>query len=361
MKHKGVTCLSRPAKVLFVGALLLMLLSASCHASVGATAGQVVGQAAPDDLPGDTGDKRVLEQEKFSRYTLLFLLFWLIAAALVVRLILEVRGRRAAQKRSEKAEAELHKLQSHLQQLDKMETLGALAGGMAHDFNNILTSIIGFAELSRMGTSVSGGDERHLQMIMDAATRGRELIKQMLDFSLRREQQKKPLRLSEIVREIVRFLRASIPANINISLTVKSESAPVFGDPIQLQQLIMNLCSNAAHSMNGRGGRLDLQLGDFIISEPGTACNGMSAGLYMKLVVRDTGVGIPRDVIDKIFDPFFTTKRPEEGTGLGLSVVKCVLRQHAGHITVESDVKEGTTFTVYLPTIKEQPGLITHQ
>ena len=250
---------------------------------------------------------------------------------------------------------ERQKLEAHLQQAEKMEALGTLTGGIAHDFNNILAAIIGFTELTKEKLPKGSREERHLQMVMDAGLRGRELIRQMLTFSRQTPQEKKPLLLSTIVNETARFLRASIPATISIRVNVESESGLVLADPVQIQQVLTNLCTNAAHAMREKGGTLDIALSDFSVSPSNGDPHGIAPGLYMRLTVRDTGVGIPREIVDKIFDPFFTTKKVGEGTGLGLSVVMGIVKQSQGYITVESEPGKGSTFTVYFPKVAEKP------
>ena len=180
-------------------------------------------------------------------------------------------------------------------------------------------------------------------------------MRQMLTFSRKTEQEKKPLRLSSIVKETVRLIRATTPTTISISVTSQSESGLILGDPTQIQQVLMNLCTNAAYAMQEKGGTLDVELSDFSVPPSDGDAHGMKPGLYMKLAVRDTGVGIAPDVMERIFDPFFTTKKLGEGTGLGLSVVHGIVKQSDGYITVESEPGKGSTFTVYFPKISGEP------
>jgi len=250
---------------------------------------------------------------------------------------------------------EREQLQAQLRQVQKLEALGTLSGGIAHDFNNILAAIIGFTEIIAGHSRKGSREERHLKRVMEAALRGRELVRQMLTFSRKTEQEKKPLRLSDIVKETARLLRATTPTTISIRVNVKSESGVILGDPVQIQQVLMNLCTNAAYAMREKGGNLDIQLADFAVSPSGANAAGMTPGLYMKVVVRDTGTGISPGIIDKIFDPFFTTKKLGEGTGLGLSVVHGIVRQSNGHITAESEPGLGSTFSVYFPKVTEVP------
>ncbi len=244
---------------------------------------------------------------------------------------------------------EQRRMEEHLRQAQKMEALGTLSGGIAHDFNNMLSAIVGFTELLSGHAAIGSRDERHLRRIMEASLRGRELVRQMLLFSRKSDEEKKPIRLSSIVRESVKLLRASIPSSITMKVDVAGESGFILADPVQVQQVFMNLCTNAAHAMREKGGTLNITLDDFSVAS--STGNGLdiAPGSYLRLVVRDTGVGIPKDIIDKVFDPFFTTKKPGEGTGLGLSVVHGIVTQSKGYITVESEVDAGSTFTVYFP------------
>lgn len=246
--------------------------------------------------------------------------------------------------------SERKQVEQQLRQVHKMEAVGALTAGIAHDFNNILASVIGFAELAKNRIEEGSREERYVQRVLDAALRGRELIRRMLTFSRQTEQEKRPLELSSAVKETVRFLRASIPSTINVRMTIESESGLVLGDPVQIQQVIMNLCTNGAHAMKERGGNLDIELSDYSGWPPNISTK-LKPGSYMRLVVRDTGDGIPADIIDKIFDPFFTTKSQGEGTGLGLSVVHGIIKGHDGDITVESEPGKGSVFTLFLPKI----------
>ena len=245
-------------------------------------------------------------------------------------------------------------VESQLRQAQKMEALGTLSGGIAHDFNNMLAVIIGFTELLVGHAPKGSRDERHLKRIVEASIRGRELVKQLLAFSRQTEREKEPLLLSSIVKETVRFLRASTPSTVNIKVNTKQESGAVLGDPTQIQQVLMNLCTNAAHAMREKGGVLDIEVRDFSVSPSDENPHGIKPGLYMKLAVRDTGVGIPPDIIDRIFDPFFTTKQLGEGTGLGLSVVHGIVKHSGGYITVESEPHNGSAFTVYFPRVAEK-------
>ena len=245
--------------------------------------------------------------------------------------------------------------EAQLRQAQKMEALGVLSGGIAHDFNNILAAIVGFGELLRDHAPKESHTLRHAQRVVDAALRGRELVRQLLIYSRQTEQEKKPMLLSSIVKETVKLVRSTTPTTISIRTTVTSESGLVLADPTQIHQVVMNLCTNAAHAMRERGGVLDIALSDSSVGPSDGNPGGIKPGLYMKLTVSDTGIGISPDIMDRIFDPFFTTKGLGEGTGLGLSVVHGIVKQSGGYITIESESGKGSTFDVYFPKIEEQP------
>ncbi len=248
---------------------------------------------------------------------------------------------------------ERQQTEAALRRAQKMEALGTLTGGIAHDFNNILAAMIGFAELTKERLPKGSREERYVQRVLDAGVRGRDLVRQMLTFARQTEQEKKPLQLSSLIKETVKLLRASIPTTIDIRTHIKSEYGVTLGDPVQFQQVLMNLATNAAYAMREKGGVLDIELSEEDVP-PGNT-RGISPGSYLKLVVRDTGTGIPPEMVDRIFDPFFTTKEHGEGTGLGLSVVLGIMKQHQGHIEVESEMGKGSTFTAYFPRLEEEP------
>ena len=258
--------------------------------------------------------------------------------------------RKAYEKLKEET-AERERTEAQLRQAQKMEALGTLTGGVAHDFNNMLAAIIGFTELVADHLPKESREAHHLKRVMESSLRGRDLVRQMLTFSRKAEQEKKPLILSSIVKETVDLIRATTPTTISIRVDTRSESGLIFGDPTQMQQVIMNLCTNAVHAMREKGGTLDIQLSNHSVSQSNGNPPGIEPGLYTRLTVRDTGAGIASEVMDKIFDPFFTTKKLGEGTGLGLSVVHGIVKQSNGYITVESEPGTGSTFTVYFPKV----------
>ncbi len=241
--------------------------------------------------------------------------------------------------------------EAHLRHIQKMEALGTFSSGIAHDFNNILAAIIGFTELVEDRVPKGSREAHHLKRVLESSLRGRDLVRQVLTFSRKTEQAKKPLSLNSMVNETVGLIRAATPTTIGIRVNALSESGLILADPGQIRQVIMNLCTNAAHAMQEKGGSIDIQLNDHSVSPSNGDPHGLEPGLYTRLIVRDTGAGMSPDIMDKIFDPFFTTKEPGRGTGLGLSIVHGIVKRSNGHITVESEPGRGSTFTVYFPQI----------
>ncbi len=246
-------------------------------------------------------------------------------------------------------------LETQLRQAQKMEAIGTLAGGIAHDFNNILGVIIGCSELA-WEKAPHGSDELILlEKVIGAGRRAKELVKQILTFSRQSKSEIKPLYLSPIVKETLKFIRSTIPATIEIEQEIDDEAGAVLADPTQVHRLLMNLYTNAVQAMVPKGGVLRVYLADRDLgSDMASAHADIKAGPYVELRVQDTGPGIPPDAIDRIFDPFFTTKAVGEGTGLGLSVVHGIVKQHNGAIIVDSRPGEGTDFKVYLPRLDKR-------
>ena len=251
-----------------------------------------------------------------------------------------------------RAEEERTRIENQLQQAQKMEALGTLAGGIAHDFNNILGIIMGFTQLAEYELGKGSPVLDKLDEVLKATNRAKDLVKQILAFSRRSEQQKMPLQLGIIVKEAMKILRPSLPSTIEIKADVSSK-AVILADPTQIHQVLMNLCSNAAHAMRDHGGILEVGLADVeFATEPPASRESLQPGRYVELTVRDSGHGIDESIIDLIFDPFFTTKKLGEGTGLGLSVVHGVVKSHGGDIRVESTPGKGTTFKVLIPALE---------
>ena len=242
------------------------------------------------------------------------------------------------------------KLEAQLQQACKMEAIGTLAGGIAHDFNNMLTPIIIQSELALMDLEEGNPIRFNLQEVLKAGLRAKDLVKQILAFSRQSEQQPIPLKITPIIKEAVKLLRASLPTTIEIRISLPKDGDTVTADPTQIHQVMMNLCTNAAHAMRERGGVLDVGLDTVELEgENASGHADLNPGPYLKLAVSDTGHGIPLAVKDRIFDPFFTTKNRTEGTGMGLAVVHGIIKSYGGEITVDSEPGKGATFNILIP------------
>lgn len=251
------------------------------------------------------------------------------------------------------------RVEAQLRQAQKMEALGTLAGGISHDFNNILGIIMGYTEIISSDLGDSSPLQAEVQQVLRAARRARDLVQQILAFSRQKEQDKKPVQVGLIVKEALKMLRASLPSTIEIKRNL-STKAVVLADPTQIHQVLMNLCTNAAHAMREKGGLLEVTLEEIELRQEATEPHpGLKPGPYVKLSVRDTGHGIPPGILERIFDPFFTTKEKGAGTGLGLAVVHGIVKSLDGAIEVESVMEQGTTFEVLLPTIAGSAPLET--
>jgi PAS domain S-box-containing protein len=260
------------------------------------------------------------------------------------------------------AEQERAKLREQLFQAQKMEAIGTLAGGIAHDFNNILSAIIGYGEMLDIFHSAECPQIKpELQEILKAAFRAKDLVQQILTFSRKTKQERMSLDILPVIKESLKFLRASLPSTIEIIQSLDPKLGPVLADPTQMQQVVMNLCTNAAHAMREMGGVLEVRLTEVVIGkENGEKVLKLAPGLYARLTVKDSGHGIPPEILPKIFDPYFTTKEMGEGTGLGLAIVEGIVKGHGGTITVESKPGGGTVFQVFIP-IRERQEIDFHQ
>lgn len=247
------------------------------------------------------------------------------------------------------AERERNRMEAQLRQAQKMEALGTLAGGIAHDFNNILGIIIGYTDMAYWETPPQSPIHRQLEQVLKAADRAKELVRQILAFSRRSEHERSCVEVGLIVKEVMKMLRASLPTTIEIKTEVTSKGQ-IMADPSQIHQLLMNLCTNAAHAMRERSGVLAVTLTDVHIAPEAIAPHSeRQPGPHLQLTVEDTGQGMESSVLDRIFDPFFTTKEPGVGTGLGLAVVHGIVTSLNGAIEVSSTPGQGTTFQVLLP------------
>jgi PAS domain S-box-containing protein len=247
------------------------------------------------------------------------------------------------------ADEDKRKLESQLLQAQKMEAIGSLAGGIAHDFNNILSAIIGFTELSMLS---EGASVDYLREAMKAANRAKDLVKQILSFSRQTDEQRMPVHVGMVVKEVVKFLRAGIPTTIDIRCTIDGRAGAVLANSVELHQILMNLCTNAVHAIGERAGMLEIEVqGMNLGPENRDGFPDLDLGHYVRLSVKDTGQGIPPDIQERIFDPYFTTKEKGVGTGLGLAVVHGIVKKSHGTIRVESEIGKGSAFHVYLPQV----------
>ncbi|MDD5222367.1 MAG: PAS domain S-box protein [bacterium] len=244
------------------------------------------------------------------------------------------------------------RLERQLRQAQKMEAIGTLAGGIAHDFKNILGIIMGYTDMALLDTPGESPAKRNLEQVLKAGHRGKDLIKQITTFSRRSEQEKKTVRLTPIIEETLNFLRASLPTTIDIRQSFAAEVDTVFADPTQINQVLMNLCANSAHAMREKGGTLTVSLSEMTLGpENASSFPGIRPGPYLKMTVTDTGHGMGPEILDRIFDPYFTTKDPGEGTGMGLSVVHGIVQDHEGFVSVHSEAGKGSSFEIYLPRV----------
>ena len=258
------------------------------------------------------------------------------------------------ERRIEERTNALAQSERQLQQVMKLQAIGTLAGGIAHDFNNILFPIVGYTELTMDDIAVDSQARQNLEEVLKAANRAKELVQQILAFSRQGGQERKPLKVQFLIKEALKLLRATIPSTIDIEYHVSQECGPIMGDPTQIHQVIMNLCTNAYHALQATGGKLAVSLKEVDISYEKTVERvGMKVGRHLELMVEDDGHGMEPEVLERIFEPYYTTKKQGKGTGLGLSVIHGIIKNHGGDISVASQPGQGTAFTIYLPVIDD--------
>jgi PAS domain S-box-containing protein len=258
-----------------------------------------------------------------------------------------------ARKVAEEEKARLEKEALHLQ---KMDAIGTLAGGMAHDFNNVLCAILGYTELALLDPQIKGPSRENLHLALRSAERAGDLIKRILTFARAADSDRRPVRLTPLVKEAIKLLQATLPSSVEIYLTARTEDDVVVADPTELHQIIMNLGVNAKHALSEKGGRLGYAVELAQINEPVAAQWKVAPGTFVHLTVSDTGHGMSREVMERIFDPFFTTKPVGRGTGLGLTFVHKIVGRSQGCIHVESEQGKGTAFHLYFPRSTEPPA-----
>ena len=249
-----------------------------------------------------------------------------------------------------RAEESLRKLESQLRRVQKTEVLGELAGGIAHDFNNFLGAVIINAQLARSASGADPQAAEYLDQVIAASRQAAGLARQMLTFSRRSEQQLRPVQLGPAVLEALRLMRASLPAGADVQIDIPPAGRTVLADTAQIQQIVVNLWTNACHALKGIGGRIAVSLADVDVdAETAEKHPGLTAGPYVRLTVRDNGCGMTPEIQEQIFEPFFSTKSEGQGTGLGLPVVQTIMTGHHGAIVVESRPQAGTAMHVYFP------------
>ncbi len=246
------------------------------------------------------------------------------------------------------------KMETQLRQAQKMEAIGTLAGGIAHDFNNILFPMFGYLEMILQDLPEDNPQRSHLIEVFNGAKRARDLVKQILAFSRQKDHDQKPVKPGLIIKEALHLIYASLPSTIKITQNIQRDCGLIFADSSQIHQIVMNLCTNAFHAMEKKGGKLTVQLKDVELTAEDLKDTAMVPGKHISLTVTDTGPGMEQRVIDRIFDPYFTTKEKGKGTGLGLAVVDGIIKSHGGRIIVYSEPGKGTEFKVHLPVIKPQ-------
>ena len=248
--------------------------------------------------------------------------------------------------------SERKRLEEQLRQSHKMEAIGTMAGGVAHDFNNLLVPILGFTEIVRSELPTDSQTRKDLSHVLDAGIRARQLVKQILTFSRKGEIELKPVNMALVVEEVLELMGRTLPSTIEIRRHIEPAIKTVNADPTQMHQILMNLCTNAEHAMP-EGGILEISLADVELGEElKDEFEGLPAGSYVRLSVRDSGTGMSKKTLKRIFDPFFTTRTQELGTGLGLSVVQGIVKSHGGSINVQSKVGAGSTFIITLPVVR---------
>lgn len=245
---------------------------------------------------------------------------------------------------------EQYRLERQLRHTQKMEAIGTLAGGVAHDFNNVLTPIMGYAEIIRLKLSQDGfGDKAvydYLEQILKASKRAKSLVEQVLTFSRSIEKKAVLQYLHPIVKEVMKLMRVTLPSTIVINEEVNDKCGRVMIDPVQIHQVLINLCTNAAHAMVGRHGLLTVKLDNVSHTGDGTD--------WLELSVTDSGSGIEGEFLERIFEPYFSTKEKTSGTGMGLAMVHGIISGQGGNITVESEIGKGSVFRVYLPVVQKE-------
>ncbi len=248
------------------------------------------------------------------------------------------------------------KFEKARERMQRLEAIGTLAGGISHDFNNILTPIMGYAELCKRSVQPDCQLQEDLDQILLAANRAKKLVQQILSFSREAKDEKVPLDVRPVIKEALKLIRAALPAEIRIRQEIATGGECILADPTEIHQVMMNLCTNAQYAMAEKGGTLTVTLQVIDIDkDAAVSYPGLYPGRYLQLTVEDTGNGIPEEIVDRIFEPYFTTREEERGTGLGLATVHGIVTGCGGAVTVESELQRGTAFNLYFPVVRP-PG-----
>ena len=256
-------------------------------------------------------------------------------------------------------EAEKAELEQKLGQSQRMQSLGTLAGGIAHDINNMLVPMLGLTELTKDDVPAESRAHSNLEHVLEAGTRAKQLIDKILAFSRQDRDELKPIELELVVGEVLKLLRATLPATIAIQEDIDASRGTILGESTAIHQVLMNLAANAADAMGLKGGTLTVGLKNVHLDKAFlTAHSGSKPGRYVRLTVADTGCGMAEDTMEHAFDPFYTTKDVGEGAGMGLATVHGIVTNHGGVITVASEPGQGTTFELYFPVCEESVDAI---
>ena len=268
-------------------------------------------------------------------------------------IVFDITERKRAEEALRQLAEEQEKLETRLRRAQKFEAIGTLAGGIAHDFNNILGIILGYTEITISNIPEGSPVHSYLDAVVKATLRAKELVQQILICGRPGDmQERRPVAIGPIVMEAVKSLRATLPATIQLRQEISAGSTMVMGDPTQIHQVIVSLCTNGAHAMEERGGLLEVSLAKAELQTQ-RACyhSQLGPGSYVRLTVKDTGHGMSAATLERIFDPYFTTKEVGKGSGLGLAVVHGIVKRHEGSIVVQSEPGEGTAFEIFFPKI----------
>jgi len=257
--------------------------------------------------------------------------------------------------RQKEEESEKQQLELNLLQAQKMESIGTLTGGIAHDFNNILGIILGNTELALDDVPELNPAHSNLEEIKTASLRAKNIVKQLLSFSRKVEQRMQPIEIALVIKDALKFLRSTIPTTIDVKQDIKITDEKILADPAQINQIMMNLCINASHAMEETGGMIEVIVEKVMLDDNSAKIYPkLNPGEHLKIRLSDTGPGINPDIIDRVFDPYFTTKGVGKGSGMGLSVVHGIIKNHNGAITVDSKPGKGTTFNILFPKATEK-------